>query len=72
MIETPPEVKINGIIYNFIKTAKIAQNILIKNIDQGGLKLCHYLSKVHALKLSRIKRLCCNKEDNCKTLPKLL
>ncbi len=57
LIETPPEAirEINDIIQNFIwegKTAKIAQNILIKNIEQGGLKLCHYPTKVKALNLS--------------------
>ncbi len=44
LIDTPPEALkvIHDIIQNFIwegKTAKIAQNILIKNIEQGGLKL---------------------------------
>ncbi len=48
----------NDIIQNFIwegKTAKIAQNTLIKNIEQGGLKLCHFPTKVKALKLSWVK-----------------
>ncbi len=38
------------------KTDEIAQNTLIKNIDENGLKLCHYLTKVDALKLSWFKR----------------
>ncbi len=43
IIETPPEIlkETNDIIQNFIwegKTAKIAQNTFIKNIEQGGLK----------------------------------
>ncbi len=37
----------------------------------GGLKLCHYPTKVDALKLSWIKWLCNNGEANWKTLPKL-
>ncbi len=46
MIETPPEAlkEINDIVQNFIwegKTANIAQNTSVKNIDEGGLKLCH-------------------------------
>ncbi len=69
MIETPPEAlkEINDIIQNFIsegKTEKIAQNILVKNIDEGGLKLCYYTTKVDALKISWIKRLCDNREAN--------
>ncbi len=76
MIETPPDAlkEIKDIIQNFIwegKTAKIAQNTLVKNIDEGGLKLCHYRTKVDALKLSCIKRLCNNREANWETLPKL-
>ncbi len=71
IIEIPPEAfkEIIDIIHNFIwegKTAKIAQNTLIKNIDQGGVKLCHYPTKVKALKLSWIKRLYNNTNANCK------
>ena len=74
LIDTPPEALkcINDIIQNFIwegKTAKIAQNTLIKNIDQGGLKLCHYPTKVKALKLFWIKRLCNESDANWKSLP---
>ncbi len=76
MIGTPPEAlkEINDIIQNFIwkgKITKIAQNTLVKNIDEGGLKLCHYPTKVDALKLSSIKRLFNSREANWKTLPKL-
>ncbi len=57
LIETPPDIlkETHDIIQNFIwegKTAKIAQNTLIKNIEQGQLKLCHFPTKVKALKLS--------------------
>ncbi len=60
LIDTPPEAlkEISDIIQNVIwegKTAKIAQNTLIKNIEHGGLKLCLYPTKVKALKLSWIK-----------------
>ncbi len=56
-IETPPETlkETNHIIQNFIwkgKTANFAQNMLIGNIEQGGLKLCVFPTKVKALKLS--------------------
>ncbi len=40
-------------------------------MNEGGLKLCHYPTKVDALQLSWIKRLCNNREANWKTLPKL-
>ncbi len=39
---------------------------------QGGLKLCHYPTKVKALKLSWIKGLCNEPEANWKSLPKYL
>ncbi len=52
------------------KTAKMSQNTLIKNINEGGLKLCHYPTKVKALKLSWIKRLCDDSDANWKCLPK--
>lgn len=62
------------IIQNFIcegKTVKIALNTPKKNIDEGGLNLCHYPTKVDTLKLSWIERFCSNTEANWKTLPKL-
>ncbi len=76
IIKTPPEAlkEINDIIQNFIwegKTTKIAQHTLIKNIDEGGMKLCQCPTKVDALKLSWIKRLCSNREANWNNLPKL-
>ncbi len=51
-------------------TSKIAQNTLIQKIQKGGLKLCHFPMKVHALKLSWIKRLKSNKDSSWKILPK--
>ncbi len=41
-----------------------------KNIDQGGLKRCHYTTKVKALKLSWIKRFCNETDANWKPQPK--
>ncbi len=52
--------EINNLIQNFIwdgTTSKISQKTLIQQIDKGNLKLCHYETKVKALKLSWIKRL---------------
>ncbi len=51
------------------KTAKISQNTLIENINQGGLKLCHYPTKVKALTLSWISD---ESDANWKSLPKHL
>ncbi len=65
---------INDIIPYFIyegKTAQIAQNTLIKNIEQGGLKLYHYPTKINALKLAWVKRFCNEQDTNWKVLPKL-
>ncbi len=63
----------NNIIQNFIcdvKTAKIAQNTLIKNNEHGELKLCHFVTKVKALKLSCVKRLYDKTDAHWKILPK--
>ncbi len=75
LIYTPKEAlkEINNIIQTFIceaKTAQMSQNTLIKNINEGGLKLCHYPVKVKALKLSWIKRLCDESDANWKCQPK--
>ncbi len=64
----------NNLIQNFIwdsTTSKIAQKTLIQQIDKGGLKLCHYETKVKALKLSSIKRLISENNSTWKILPKL-
>ncbi len=52
------------------KNSQIIQNTLIKNINEGGLRLCHYLTKVDALKLSWIKIVYSDIDANWKTLPK--
>ncbi len=44
--------------------------MLIKNIEQGGLKLCHFSTKVKALKLAWLKRLCDKTDERWKFLPK--
>ncbi len=49
------------------------QNItktLIQDISKGGLKLCHFKSKVNALKLSWVKRLFLNTNATWTILPK--
>ncbi len=51
-------------------TSKIAQNTLIQKIEKGGLKLYHFPMKVHAFKLSWIKRLISNNDTTWKILPK--
>ncbi len=76
MIETPPEAlkEINDIIQNFIwegKTPKIAQNILVMNIDEGGLKLYLYSTKVDALTYLGLKDCVIIEKPTEKTIPKL-
>ncbi len=74
VVNTPNKAicEIYNLIQNFIwdgTTSKISQKTLIQ-IDKGGLKLCHYETKVKALKLSWIKRLASEKDSTWKTLPK--
>ncbi len=47
-----------------VSTSKISQKILIQDISKSGLKLCDFKSKVNALKLSWVKRLCLNSNAN--------
>ncbi len=42
----------------------------IQPIQNGGLKLCHFETKVKALNLSWVKRLTCKAPSNWKILPK--
>ena len=61
--------EINNLIQNFIwdgSTSKISQRTLIQQIDKGGLKLCHFETKVKALKLTWIKRLVSEKDSTWK------
>ncbi len=66
--------EINNIIQNFMldnSTSKIAQKILIQKIENGGLKLCHFETKVKSLQLSWTKHLIDEMESTWKILPKL-
>ena len=47
----------------------MSQKTLIQDISNGGLKLCHFESKVNALKLSWVKRLCLNTNATWTILP---
>ncbi len=65
--------KINNATQNFIwdgSTSKIVQQTMIQPIQNGGLKLCHFETKVKALTLSWVKRLTCKAPSNWKILPK--
>ena len=65
--------EINNIIQNFLwkgKQAKIAQKTLIQNIDNGGLKLCHFETKVSSLMLCWVKRLITSIPQKWTLLPK--
>ncbi len=57
VINTPTKAinEINNIIQNLMwdgSTLKLSQQTIIQNIPKGGLKLCHFETKVKALKLS--------------------
>ncbi len=76
VVNTPRKAitEINNVIQNFIwdgSSSKISRKTLIQQIDKGGLKLCHFETKVKALKLSWVKRLVSENESTWKTLPKL-
>ncbi len=67
--------EINNIIQNYIwdgSTSKIAQKTLIQQIENGGLKLCHFDTKVKTLQLSWVKRLTSAESSTFKILPSLL
>ncbi len=56
IVNTPNKAisEINNLIKHFIwdsTTSKIALKTLIQQIDKRGLKLCHYETKVKALKI---------------------
>ena len=75
VIDTPPRVinEVNNLIQNFIwdgSTSKISQKTLIQQIEKGGLKLCHFDSKIKALKLSWVKRLITKTDTTWTILPK--
>ena len=62
VIHVPDRVllEVKSIIIDFMwggGSSKIAYNVLIQNIEQGGLKLIDFESKVKSLKASWVKRL---------------
>ncbi len=64
--------EINNIIQHFLwddSTSKISLHTLIQNIENGGLKLCHFQTKVKALRLSWLKHLTSESQSNYKILP---
>jgi hypothetical protein len=76
VVDTPQKAisMINNLIQNFLwnnSTSKISQNTLIQEIKHGGLKLCHFNTKIESLKLSWIKRLTNSCNHNWKIIPKL-
>ncbi len=48
----------------------IAQKTLLRKIEKGRLKLCHFPTNVNALKLSWVKRLTSDNDSSWKILPK--
>ncbi len=74
VIDTPEKAikEVDTIIQNFIwegKTAQISKNTLIQTIENGGLKLCDFKTKVKSLKLSWVKRLVENNNAKWKVRP---
>ncbi len=56
-VDIPPKARneINYIIQHFLwddSTSTFSQHTLIQNIENGGLKVCHFETKVKALRLS--------------------
>ena len=74
IVDTPKKAitEINNIIQNFIwnGSTKISQKTLIQDTKQGGLKLCHFQTKVDAIKLTWVKRLTSNTTHKWKIIPK--
>ncbi len=76
VIHTPQRAidEVNKLIANFIwsgKNAKISRKTLSQSIDNGGLKLCDFKTKVEALTLSWVNRLVNMTNANWKVLPKI-
>ncbi len=77
VVDTPPKAinEINNkIIQHFLwddSTSKISQHTLIQNIENGSLKLCHFETKVKALRLSWLKRLSSESQSNYKILARV-
>ena len=65
--------EINGLIFNFLwdnKRAKVAKDVIIKSIEDGGLKLVDFEQKIKALQLIWVKRMVNNSNGNWKELVK--
>ncbi len=74
VIDTPQKAinEVEKIILDFFwdgKKPKVAKCVLFQKIENGGLKLCDFSTKVKALKASWIKRLACGSNDTWKLLP---
>ncbi len=66
VVDTPPKT-----IQHFLwddSISKISQHTLIRNIENGGLKLCHIEIKVKALRLSWLKYITSETQSNYKIL----
>ena len=75
VIHVPEQVvkEVKQIIIDFFwdnKTPKIAYNVLIQNMESGGLKLTDFESKIQSLKIGWIKRLTDIKQSRWKAVPK--
>ena len=73
VIHVPPQVitEVKGLITDFLwdgKPAKIAYNVMIQSIKNGGMNLVDFESKVKALKVSFIKRLLNNSPGKWKNM----
>ena len=75
VINTPEHVfhEVDVIILNFIwdgKRAKIARKTLELPVENGGMKLCNFRVKVHALQLSWVNRLISSTTEHWAQIPK--
>ncbi len=64
--------EVKDIIVDFIwdgKPSKIAYDVLVKNIEDGGLKMVDLESKVKSFNINWVKRFTLNKEGNWKKAP---
>lgn len=71
VIHVPDQVihEVKQIIVDFVwdsKPPKVAYNVMIQSIENGGLKLVDFECKVKSLKISFIKRLLNNKSGKCR------
>ena len=73
ILDTPDKaiIEINNIIQNFMwnGSTKISQKTLIQDKRYGGLNLCHFQTKINAIKLTWVKRLTSNTNHKWKLIP---